>query len=344
MALFEVPDAERLLAREGLDRALGEDPAELVVHLGRSSLRRAIWALPAIDAALRRFDGAAVTWSASPLVRALLEGHFEAKRRPGRALAPRPGGLRRAPVPPAGGFRVDLLLDGAPLEVIPPRPGRSSFTLNVRAAYHVGDGIHVAARWTRGASNAGLDPASERPALALPASARRHAQGLAHALAGRWNRPLIALLPARRPHRRWGALPMAALARTLRERLDARVFVWPPEPVEGCLLPSAALPPTSAAALLSLTALCVGDDDGWAHVAAAVGAPTLTAHGPTCPVRSGPASALGAAVGAPPCRTGEHPRGPARRCLRCLEPTDVLDLAEQLATQRWPHDLVARWR
>jgi glycosyl transferase family 9 (putative heptosyltransferase) len=333
VALFEVPDAERSLAREGLDRALGEDPAEIVVHLGRSSLRRSIWALPAIDAALRRFDRAAVTWSASPLVRSLLEGHLEAKRSSAHVVAPTPRGLR-----------LDLLLDGAPLATPALRPGRSSFPLRVRAAYHVGDGIHLAARWARGASNAGLDPASERPALALPASARRHAQGLAHALAGRWNRPLVALLPARRPHRRWGAPAMASLARTLRKRFGARVFVWPPEPIEGCSLPSAFLPPVSAAALLSLTALCVGDDDGWAHVAAAVGAPTLTVHGPTCPVRSGPASALGAAVGAPPCRTGEHPRGPARRCLRCLEPSDLLDLAEQLVMKRRPHDLVARWR
>ncbi|HEU4404803.1 MAG TPA: glycosyltransferase family 9 protein [Polyangiaceae bacterium] len=363
MALYEVPDGEFLLAREALDRALGDDPAEVFVHLGLSSLRRATWALPAIDAALERFGQADFIWSARPVVRSLLEGHFEARRRP-----------KRAPAPAPKGRRVELSLDDGPADVPSAadqpdapsavgrpgapsavgRPGAPSaaglrgdeeaFVLRVRPVYRVGDGIHVASRWARGATNAGLARANERPALNLPAPARRQAQALAHALAGRWSRPLIAFLPARRSHRRWGAEAMGAFARMLGERLGARAFVWPPEPIEGCLAPSASLPPTTAAALLSLCTLCVGDDDGWAHVAAAVGAPTLTVHGPTCPVRSGPASALGAALGAPPCRSTEHARPLGRRCLRCLEPAKVVELAEELASERRPRDIVARWR
>ncbi|HEU4535243.1 MAG TPA: hypothetical protein VFS00_14040, partial [Polyangiaceae bacterium] len=104
MALYDVPDGEHLLAKAALDRALAErgadDPAELVVHLGPSTLRRAVWALPTIDAALARFDRADVAWSAGPIVRALLAGHLAARRGGVRTLLT--GARGRTPSPRGG--------------------------------------------------------------------------------------------------------------------------------------------------------------------------------------------------------------------------------------------------
>jgi hypothetical protein len=102
------------------------------------------------------------------------------------------------------------------------------------------------------------------------------------------------------------------------------------------------LEPAVRAALTGLAAVCVGDNDDWAHVAAAAGAPTVIAHGPSSPVGTGPASRLGASVFTTKGTCDECRSAPGRRCLACLEPSRVARVAEDLAAQRWPLDRLLR--
>jgi ADP-heptose:LPS heptosyltransferase len=100
--------------------------------------------------------------------------------------------------------------------------------------------------------------------------------------------------------------------------------------------------PAVRAALMGLAAVCVADDGDWAHVAAAAGAPTVIAHGPSSPVRSGPASRLGASVFTTKGMCDACLAAPGRRCLVCLDPMRVARVAEDLAARRWPIDRLLR--
>ena len=161
------------------------------------------------------------------------------------------------------------------------------------------------------------DPGSPAPPLALTAADRACAARLFAAMA--WPadcRPVFVNPAAAKTPRAWSADRF----RTLAERLsdagrpvvvhDRPPFAAPPgwAAERGvALVRDATLP--ELAGLLERCALCCGNDSGPAHLAAAVGIPTVTIHGPSSPGRTaprdtgaGPHAAVSAAFPCSPCR------------------------------------------
>ena len=163
--------------------------------------------------------------------------------------------------------------------------------------------------------DAGDPPAGAAP-LALTAADRAYAARLFDALGWPGDcRPLFVNPAAAKTPRAWSAERFRALL----ERLSATgrplvvhdrpPFAAGPARVEGrgvARVRDATLP--ELAALLERCALYVGNDSGPAHVAAAVGIPTVTIHGPSSPGRTaprggaGPHAAVSAAFPCSPCR------------------------------------------
>jgi ADP-heptose:LPS heptosyltransferase len=111
--------------------------------------------------------------------------------------------------------------------------------------------------------------------------------------------PLVALLPATRflTAKRYPAEAYGATGRTLQERGIATLVVVGPGEEElgrrvagaaGSALVPGTWPLTDVAALLAACDAAVGNDSGLAHLAAAVGCPTLALFGPTDPARTAP--------------------------------------------------------
>jgi ADP-heptose:LPS heptosyltransferase len=172
-----------------------------------------------------------------------------------------------------------------------------------------------------------------RPALRLSRGAQREARAMCRSLAR--GGPLVVLAPARG----WPVPSFARAFARLRRRIGARGVVLGRAAIDGATnLPR--IDPAVGAALLALAAVCIGDDAGWAHVAAAVGAPTVTLHGKTSPLYSGPATRHGAALFT--TRGACEACAPGKRCLSCLDPDRVADVAEDLSARRWPLDRVMR--
>ena len=141
-----------------------------------------------------------------------------------------------------------------------------------------------------------VDPPTAVLPLALTAADRVYADRLFETLA--WDedsRPLFVNPAAAKTPRAWSAERFRALV----ERLsgagrpvivhDRPPFVARPDRAGGhrtVLVRDATLP--ELAALLERCALYVGNDSGPAHLAAAVGIPTVTIHGPSSPGRTVP--------------------------------------------------------
>lgn len=151
------------------------------------------------------------------------------------------------------------------------------------------------------------------PSLAVPDEARDRWA----ALAGRGDRPLVGLVPgSHASSRRWDADRFAALARRL-TRDGARVVVFG-GPAERALTAAVAgevgldaggrtdLPLLAAG--LAACALVVANDSGPLHLAAAVGAPTVSFWGAGDPVVTGPAG--------PRHELLRHPELPCVPCVR----------------------------
>ena len=144
-----------------------------------------------------------------------------------------------------------------------------------------------------------VDPPAAAVPLALTAADRAYAARLFDSLA--WHadsRPLFVNPAAAKTPRAWSAEKYRALV----ERLsgagrpvivhDRPPFAaWPDRPGAhgAALVRDATLP--ELAALLERCALYVGNDSGPAHLAAAVGIPTVTIHGPSSPARTAPRGA-----------------------------------------------------
>lgn len=92
-------------------------------------------------------------------------------------------------------------------------------------------------------------------------------------------------------------------------------------------------------AILSLTDLLVTNDTGPAHIASALGRPTLVIFGPTNPLTTRPFSPFGEIVREPPdcapCMLRDCPID--HRCMTAITPADVFERARQLLSSKPEH-------
>lgn len=161
--------------------------------------------------------------------------------------------------------------------------------------------LRLARYWLEKAELASPAPASLRPELFLAADDERFAAEWADGATG--GRPFVVVAPAHRhPIRAWRADGFRAVALHLARSRGMKVFLaWGPGE-EGVMnqvrsgvedeLPL--LPLTSLrqmAAIFKRSSLVVTNDSGAMHLAVAVGAPTVTAYGPTRPVDWNPSLA-----------------------------------------------------
>jgi len=166
--------------------------------------------------------------------------------------------------------------------------------------------------------------------------------------------PLVGLVPgSNAPARRWPAERFSALARALLARGCRVVLVGAPPEAELTAKVAAAAPGArdegaktdlpSLAALLSLCDVVVTNDTGPMHLAAAVGAPTVTLWGPSDPGEVAPAGgrrarAVGAALPCRPCFKNHCPRSGAgtmlrsahEECMNLIEVEAVLGAVETM--------------
>ncbi|HEY2797247.1 MAG TPA: lipopolysaccharide heptosyltransferase II [Thermoanaerobaculia bacterium] len=150
--------------------------------------------------------------------------------------------------------------------------------------------------------HAGVPPDTDPPALPIPPTERaRAALSAASVPAG-----FVVLCPgsATAPEKRWPATRYAALAGLLAAtEIPCVVAVGPSERELGRTVSAASpvplpvigadLDPMELAGLLSLARAVVSNDSGPAHLAAAVGTPTVVLFGPTDPRRTAPVPAGG---------------------------------------------------
>jgi ADP-heptose:LPS heptosyltransferase len=317
-------DAEARVAGMSLARALAVlSPERVTIDLGGSSLRRAVWCLPVIDAIAEAFPRAFVRVRADREAASILNAH-------------RPGVEKSGPrAPNVTELHVDLTpgVDRVGLEE---RDGTK--TLAVPDAPYRHRHQHASAHAVDGAQVAGLPARARAPRLRLRASVQREARAVCRSLVGRRGGPFVVLAP--HPGG-WSTECFAFLAARLSDAIGSRAFVLGDAEIAG----AARLPDLDAAvraALTGLAAVCVGDDGDWSHVAAAAGAPTVITHGPSSPVRTGPSSRLGASVFTTKGTCDDCRAAPGRRCLACLDPSRVARVAEDLSAQRWPVDRLLR--
>ena len=153
--------------------------------------------------------------------------------------------------------------------------------------------------------------------------------------------PLIGIQPgARSGNKRWAPERFVEVARTLRQRHGGTIIVLggPDERalaeelthVVGapCLALAGSIPIPVMGAVIARLALLVTNDSGPAHIAYALGTPTITIFGGTEPARWGPLSrerhrVLRAEVPCRPCEFDECPIG-----ARCLNAVSARDAAE----------------
>jgi ADP-heptose:LPS heptosyltransferase len=305
---------------------------DVVLDLSRCSLAQGIWALPALDAIAAQMPAARLAVLANDDLAHLLVAHLRSLRpllsqaqsvvrmEAGRAVPPRALSIELSPHPTT---RPRLSPERDRLRV-PSRP----FPKRIQ---------HAWGHWVDGARACGFDARAARPKLRLDdRDARRSARSWLRERFGRRGRTLIALLPSANDDASWGIDRFAQAGRELATRLDASLLC------RGAQVPGATalddLDIVTAAHVLSLVAVAIGDVDGLVHVAAAVGAAAVSLHGDASAEEHGAASELGAAVSTDRCRCTI----PRPGCVACIAPARVIDVAEQLAGQRWPWDRLAQ--
>ncbi len=189
------------------------------------------------------------------------------------------------------------------------------------------------------------------PELHLTEAMRAEAQ----AFARRGGRALVGLAPGTRwPTKCWPVEKFAALARRLRARgldlcllggpVDAPAFaaIRAALPAEATCRDTSALSVGGLAGAIAHCALVISGDSGPAHIAAALGVPTLALFGPTSPRRwapRGPHSAhLSLELACSPCSNYGSRRCPlgTHACLRDLGVEQVFARAESLLAQERP--------
>ena len=293
------------------------NPARIEFDLRALDLRQSMWSLPSIDAFASRFPSASCDVLARPPARELLRAHLE-----GRTGAATPC-LRVIFAP-----RASMIVAVEGLELTLPLMLRGS------------NGGHLCARRSEPAAACGLEVSPLAPALELTRAARREARDYLLSIAGTFGGPLIVVVAGSDPSRSWSHPSMRAAVGQLRERIGGIVVQVEGPAIHSSIRQIPPLHPCVMAAFVALSAVCMGDDTGWAHVAAAVKAPVVTVHGRTDPDLWGPVGHGTGAAYTADCSCGSR----TRRCLVCLRPEPVVELAEKLAAERWPWDRIARWR
>ena len=148
--------------------------------------------------------------------------------------------------------------------------------------------------------------------------------------------------------KQWSAASFAALGRSLAERAGAQIVLpWGDagdrqraEEIAAALGPAAMVPGNGTlaqlAALLATCDLAIGGDTGPAHMAWAVGTPTVTLYGPNPSTRNGPRGdrhrVLQSPVGCSPCWGKGCPTGEFI-CMAAIGVGAVAEAAEHLLHQ-----------
>ncbi len=185
------------------------------------------------------------------------------------------------------------------------------------------------------------------PALEFPLSDTDHAEAAALlAPPTEGGRLLVGIHPgARPPARRWPAACFAAVADALARRHGAAIVLTGgpgDEETVATVARTMAIPALNVAgrtslgglaALIARMNLFIGNDSGPAHLAEAVGAPSVRIFGPADPLRWAPLDRTRHAVvrrpvPCSPCPYWECPID--HPCLRLIEPRDVLRAAESV--------------
>jgi heptosyltransferase-2 len=164
------------------------------------------------------------------------------------------------------------------------------------------------------------------------------------------NRVLVALCPGSINSRakRWPSERYAQLADRLIEELGARVLlIGSPAELAISLKVSSSMRHkpviltgrtelSQLIAILSVVDLLVTNDTGPAHIAPALGVPTLVVFGPTNPLTTRPFSPLAELVRHPPdcapCMLRDCPID--HRCMTAISPDEVFERARVLLEQR----------
>lgn len=191
-------------------------------------------------------------------------------------------------------------------------------------------------------------PANRDPDFGLTVSDERSAQARAalRALGVAEGRPLVALCPGSINSRakRWPAERYAALGDLLIAELDAEVLLIGSANEQDVSLavakqmrrqPAIATGSSSLAevtAILNLADLLITNDTGPAHIAAALGRPTIVIFGPTNPLTTRPFSANSEIILHPPdcapCMLRDCPID--HRCMTAISVADVFERARAL--------------
>ena len=309
---------------------------DVVLDLSACSVAEGMWALPAIDAIAAQMPAARLGVLAGDELSPLLVAHLRLQRHQVVRLV-----AGTAPGAVGGGDAVGgaLLIELSPRQTMRPRltrePDRGT-RLRVPSRPFPRRTQHVWGHWVDGARACGFDARAARPRLLLrDREAARSARLWLRERFGRRGRTLVALLPSA-SETSWGVERFAQVGRELETRLGATLLCHAKH-VPGAMTFDE-LDIVTAAHVLAVVAVAIGDADGLVHVAAAAGAAAVSLHGAAPPEEQGAASELGAAISAERCRCPE----PRLGCLACIAPERVVDVAEQLAGQRWPWDCLAQ--
>lgn len=182
--------------------------------------------------------------------------------------------------------------------------------------------------------------------LRISGTRRIEVSALLRAQGVRDGRSLVALCPGSINSRakRWPAERYAALADSLIDELSAEVLlIGSPEEVDVSLdvrrrmrnspiMMTGKTDLAQAAAVLSLVDLLVTNDTGPAHIASALGRPTLVIFGPTNPLTTRPFSPAAEIVRHPPdcapCMLRDCPID--HRCMTAISPQEVFERSRML--------------
>jgi ADP-heptose:LPS heptosyltransferase len=198
---------------------------------------------------------------------------------------------------------------------------------------------HAAAQLGEVGFMAGLDVDPAAPRLHFSPALSQQARTLLQQLCKTSGRPLITLLPARTPRYRGDLERLWQVGRGVAQRMGGTVVqLGGPYQQNGPRIERSGPAAPLAAALLGLAAVCLSDDIGWCHVAAACDAPVVAAFGRNDPHRHGPVSARAAVLWAEAADCGGCDQQQGIRCVRCVPTDKWVETAEQLAAAHWPRD------
>ncbi len=194
--------------------------------------------------------------------------------------------------------------------------------------------------------------ADQEPDFAFKIPGERRDDGLAFLRTQGWDEvsPLVALCPGSINSRakRWPAERYAALADHLKEQLEARVLlIGSPEEIDVSrnvvrqmrhqpIVLTGKTDLTQTVAVLSNVDLLVTNDTGPAHIASALGTPTLVIFGPTNPLTTRPFSSDSQIIRHPPdcapCMLRDCPID--HRCMTAISPEEVFERARVMLEEK----------